>query len=139
MGDYKVRSIGEIEQRMREHNISLAQLQESMLVLEKKTPSPWSMTRRQPVSAGRIPMRSTAHCCCAHAEARISLPWSAPCWAAASRWAASSNCSSWPSWLGKESAQEWANYAWQILKSQQQSIIKDGQTLQGDDENICWN
>ncbi len=40
-------------------------------------------------------------------------------------------------WLSKQSggrtAADWANFAWSVLKGQNQNIIKDGVTLQGDD------
>jgi hypothetical protein len=40
-------------------------------------------------------------------------------------------------WLGKQSGgktpDDWAAYAWGVLKDQGQAIIKDGATLQGDD------
>jgi hypothetical protein len=32
---------------------------------------------------------------------------------------------------------EWVEYAWHVLKSQGQSIIKDGKTLEGDDANMA--
>jgi hypothetical protein len=37
---------------------------------------------------------------------------------------------------GKSSPDEWAADAWQILKSQQQAILKDGNALQGDQANV---
>lgn len=38
---------------------------------------------------------------------------------------------------GKQQPSEWADYVWQILKTQNQSLIKDGKTLQSDEENLA--
>jgi len=39
--------------------------------------------------------------------------------------------------LGKSTPQEWAKFAWELLKSQGQAILKDGKPLPNDQENIA--
>jgi SAM-dependent methyltransferase len=136
MSDYRVRSIGEIEQALREHRISLPQLHQAVMVLAEK-----------------------AALCPAHDEAEIerSRPRAAQLNRVLldrARGSAEINYLASPVlgngvmlgrfpqlfilaiMAGKESVQEWAAYAWQILNSQQQAIFKDGKVLQGDDANL---
>jgi hypothetical protein len=38
---------------------------------------------------------------------------------------------------GQAQAPEWASFAWSVLKSQGQRIVKNGKTLDSDNENIA--
>lgn len=38
---------------------------------------------------------------------------------------------------GKKQSDEWAEYAWQLLKIQQQAVLKDGKALEGDEANLA--
>jgi SAM-dependent methyltransferase len=137
MGDYKVRSIGEIEQRMREHGISLAQLQESMLLLGEKNAI--AVVNDEATASQRRPHTDALNRALllrARGSADIASMVS-PLLGSGIPVGRFEQLFMLSLASGGESPKDWANYAWQILKSQGQLIIKDGQTLKTDEENIA--
>jgi SAM-dependent methyltransferase len=136
MGDFKIRSIGEIEQALREHRISLTNLHQAIMVLTEK------------VALAPAHDEATIASCRPRAEQLNRALLDRARGSAEINFLASPVVGSGVSLgrfqqlfilaikAGKESAQEWAAFAWQILKSQQQAILKDGKPLQGDDAHV---
>jgi SAM-dependent methyltransferase len=136
MSDHRARSIGEIEQALRGHNIPLQNLHQAVMVLAEKAAlgqaqedAEIEQARPQTAQLNRVLLDR------ARGSADITYLASPVlgCGVALSRF---QQLFILAIMAGKTSAQEWAAYVWQTLKSQQQSIVKEGKVLQGDDANL---
>ncbi len=136
MGDYQIRSVGEIEQALREHGIALQSLHQAVMVLIEKS----AMAAAQD--------EATIAACRPHTEQlnRVLLDrarggadinyLASPVLGAAVALSRFPQLFMLAILAGQSAPQEWGAHAWQIIKSQGQSILKDGKALQGDQANL---
>jgi SAM-dependent methyltransferase len=129
MSDFKVRSLGEIELALREHAISLTQLhQAAMVLIEKAVLAPAhdeaviSACREDTMKLNRALLERARGSPVLGSSVVLSRFHQLMLLAILA---------------GKKTPEEWAEYAWAILKSQQQAVVKDGQALQSDAENLA--
>ena len=136
MSDYQVRSVGEIEQALRGHGIALPSLHQAVMVLVEKS----ALAPAQDEAA--------VAACRPHTDQLNRLLLDRARGGADVNYLASPvlgggvALSRFPQLFmlavlaGKSSPPEWGAHAWEIFKSQGQSILKDGQALQGDQANL---
>jgi SAM-dependent methyltransferase len=137
MGDYQIRTLGEIEQALRESRISLPNLHQAVMVLtEKGAMGP--AHDESTIAANRPRTEQLNRVLLERARGSADIAYLAsPVLGSAIGVTRFPQLFMLAIQAGKSTPQEWAAYAWQILKSQQQVIAKDGVALQGDEANLA--
>ena len=136
MSDHQVRSIGEIDLALREHRISLQNLHQAVMVLiEKAALAP--AHDEATIAAGRPATEQLNRVLLGLARGGADISYLAsPVLGSGVAVPRFSQLFILAILDGKSTPEEWAAYAWQLLKSQQQVIFKDGNALQGDQANL---
>ncbi|MEV4779073.1 class I SAM-dependent methyltransferase [Burkholderia sp. LMU1-1-1.1] len=137
MSDHQVRSVGEIEQALREHAIPLASLHQALMVLTEKAALAPAHDEATIASARpRTDQLNRVLLDRARGSADINY-LASPVLGGAVALTRFPQLFILAIQAGKSSPEEWGAYAWQIIKAQGQSIVKAGQPLQGDQANLA--
>lgn len=137
MSDYKVRSIGEMEQALREHRITLPSLHQAVMVLVEKAALAAAQDDAA-IAASRPQTDRLNRTLLTRARGSAEVNY-----LASPVLGSGVTLTRFPQLFiqaiqaGKGTPEEWAAHTWQLLKSQGQSLIKDGATLQGDEDNLA--
>ena len=136
MSDYKVRSVGEIEQALREYGMPLSSLHQALMVLtEKAALAPAHDEATIAAARPRTDQLNRVLLDRARGSGDINYLGS-PVLGGAVTLTRFAQLFILAIRAGKASPEEWAAYALQIIKAQGQSIVKDGKALQGDHANL---
>jgi SAM-dependent methyltransferase len=137
MSDFKVRSIGDIELALREHNISLSQLHQAVMVLvEKSALEPAqdeaviAASRKDAAKLNRVLLERV------RGSSDIAV-LASPVLGSGMTVSRFHQLMLLAIAAGKKTPDDWAQYAWNILKSQQQVVVKDGKALGSEAENLA--
>lgn len=137
MADHKIRTLGEVEQHLAGHNISLAQIIEATMVLA-------SSGAIAPAQDDAVIQKARKHTARINAKLRSNAHGSNDISFLASPVTGGgimvprfnqvflSAISE-----GQKQPADWAKYAWQVLSSQNQRLIKDGKTLETPEDNLA--
>jgi SAM-dependent methyltransferase len=137
MSDYKVRSIGEIERALEGRSISMAHLHQALMVLtEKSAMAPANDEQMIAHCRPQVEQLNRELLDRARGSADINYLVS-PVLGSGVVVPRFSQLFILAIGAGKTEVGHWARYAWEILKSQQQSILKEGKLLEGDDANLA--
>lgn len=136
MSDHKVRSVGEIAQALREHAMPLASLHQALMVLTEKSalaPAHDEAT----IAAARPRTDQLNRLLLDRARGSADITYLAsPVLGGAVALARFPQLFLLAILAGKSSPPEWGAYAWEIIRAQGQSIVKEGKALQGDQANL---
>jgi SAM-dependent methyltransferase len=137
MRDYQVRTVGEIEQTLSAQRIALAQLHQACVLLVEKNVLGAALDEAQ-VAARRPETDKLNRALIQRAHYSAEIPFLAsPVLGGGYSVHRFQQLFIAAQARGKARPGEWAEYAWQVLKSQGQAIVKDGGTLEGDDANMA--
>ncbi len=137
MSDHAARTIGEIEQALSQHAITLAQLHEACLLLADKgalaNAHDASVVAQRRPQTDRLNRRLLRQARGAGQVTALASP------VTGSGIVVSRFQQLYISAIadGKQQPAEWAYHAWQVLKASQQAISKQGVALVGDEQNLA--
>jgi hypothetical protein len=137
LADHQIKTIGEIEQAISAHNINLAQLIQAILILA-------GMNVINSVQADAVMQQAkskteklnNALYQKARNHAEISF-LASPVTGGGIAVGRFVQLFLLARQQGKQQPTEWAQFVWDVLKAQRQLIIKDGKTLQTEEENLA--
>jgi SAM-dependent methyltransferase len=136
MSDHKVRSIGEIEQALHGRNIPLTHLHQAVMVLTEKSAMAPAHDEEM-ITRCRPHVEQLNRVLLNHARGTADINYLvSPVLGSGIALPRFSQLFILAIGAGKTEPEQWARYAWEILKSQQQAILKEGKLLEGDDANL---
>lgn len=137
MGDFKVRSIGDIELALREHNLTILQLHQAVMVLaEKQAMAP--AQEETAIAACRKDATKLNRALLERARGSSDIGvMASPVLGGGVLVSRLHQLMLLAVMEGKKTPDEWVRYAWAILQSQQQVVAKEGKALQTEAENIA--
>lgn len=136
LADHKVRTLGEIEQAVSDHKINFRQLVEAILILSGAGHVASVQDDTIIAKVKKHTQKLNMHLCDkARGSSDISF-LASPVTGGGIGVGRFQQIFLLALSQGHKRPEDWANYVWQILRVQGQKIIKDGETLDGDDENL---
>jgi SAM-dependent methyltransferase len=136
LADYKIKSLGQIEQIVAAHNISFAQLLQAILVITAMGHISAAQDENVSAKAKKLTDKLNADLMMrARSSSEIS-------YLASPVTGGGITIGRFPQLFllalsqGKKQPEEWAKFVWQILTVQGQKIVKNGQTLESAEDNL---
>ena len=137
MSDFRPRTLGEIEFALREYQVNLIQLVECALVMAEKAVLVAAQDD-DAIAEARPRTAQLNKTLLTYARNGRGLAYLAsPVTGGALPLSVVQQLLLLAYVEGKKQSDEWAEYAWQLLKIQQQAVLKDGKALEGDAANLA--